>query len=132
MSAVQAVHVPGGAFSTAQLLRSLPDAVRKLNPRGMVKNPVMFVVLVGAVGCTVSSINDPSLFGWLVTAWLWLTVIFANLAEAVAEGRGRGRLPRCVRPALTQSPNDSLRTARKSFLPLSFTSETGSPSSQVR
>ena len=91
MSAVQAVHVPGGAFSTAQLLRSLPDALRKLNPRGMVKNPVMFVVLVGAVGCTVSSINDPSLFGWLVTAWLWLTVIFANLAEAVAEGRGRAQ-----------------------------------------
>ncbi len=81
----------GGAFSLAQLLQSLPDAVRKLNPRAMVKNPVMFVVLVGAVGGTVSSVHDPSVFSWLVTAWLWITVIFANLAEAVAEGRGRAQ-----------------------------------------
>jgi K+-transporting ATPase ATPase B chain len=74
-----------------QLLNSLPDAARKLDPRTMVKNPVMFVVEVGAVLTTVSAIKDPSIFAWVITVWLWLTVIFANLAEAVAEGRGKAQ-----------------------------------------
>ena len=73
------------------LLTSLPDAARKLNPRVMVRNPVMFVVEIGAVLSTVLAINDPSLFGWSVVVWLWLTVVFANLAEAVAEGRGKAQ-----------------------------------------
>jgi K+-transporting ATPase ATPase B chain len=51
----------------------------------------MFIVEVGAVFTTVLSIADPSVFAWLITAWLWLTVVFANLAEAVAEGRGRAQ-----------------------------------------
>ena len=74
-----------------QLLRSLPDALVKLHPRQMVRNPVMFVVLVGAVGSTLAAVTEPSTFAWLVTAWLWLTVVFANLAEALAEGRGRAQ-----------------------------------------
>jgi K+-transporting ATPase ATPase B chain len=74
-----------------QLLDSLPDAARKLDPRTMVKNPVMFLVEVGAVLTTVSAIKDPSIFAWVITVWLWLTVIFANLAEAVAEGRGKAQ-----------------------------------------
>lgn len=73
------------------LLTSLPDALRKLDPRAMVRTPVMFVVEVGAVFCTVLVIRDGSVFGWAITAWLWLTVVFANLAEAVAEGRGRAQ-----------------------------------------
>lgn len=73
------------------LLKSLPDALRKLDPRVMVRTPVMFVVEVGAVFCTVLAIRDSSVFGWAITAWLWLTVVFANLAEAVAEGRGRAQ-----------------------------------------
>lgn len=73
------------------LLTSLPDALRKLDPRAMVRTPVMFVVEVGAVFCTVLAIRDGSVFGWAITAWLWLTVVFANLAEAVAEGRGRAQ-----------------------------------------
>nr|WP_202886039.1 potassium-transporting ATPase subunit KdpB [Kribbella sandramycini] len=70
---------------------SLPDALRKLDPRVMVKNPVMFVVEVGAVASTVIAITDPGVFVWWIVVWLWLTVIFANLAEAVAEGRGKAQ-----------------------------------------
>ena len=57
----------------------------------MVRNPVMFVVEVGAVFSTVSAIADPGTFAWTVVVWLWLTVVFANLAEAVAEGRGKAQ-----------------------------------------
>ncbi|NOL41529.1 potassium-transporting ATPase subunit KdpB [Kribbella sandramycini] len=74
-----------------QLATSLPDALRKLDPRVMVKNPVMFVVEVGAVASTVIAITDPGVFVWWIVVWLWLTVIFANLAEAVAEGRGKAQ-----------------------------------------
>ncbi|MEV6703597.1 potassium-transporting ATPase subunit KdpB [Streptomyces sp. NPDC051453] len=85
-------RVGGGLFDPKQLLKSLPDACRKLDPRVMVKSPVMFVVLVGSVLTTVFSFKDPSdWFGWTISAWLWLTVIFANLAEAVAEGRGKAQ-----------------------------------------
>ncbi|WP_246004184.1 potassium-transporting ATPase subunit KdpB [Nocardioides marmoriginsengisoli] len=73
------------------LWTSLPDAARKLDPRTMVRNPVMFVVEIGAVFSTLSAIFDPGVFAWTVVAWLWLTVLFANLAEAVAEGRGKAQ-----------------------------------------
>jgi K+-transporting ATPase ATPase B chain len=78
----------------------LPDAVRKLDPRTLWRNPVMFTVEVGSIWTTVLAIGDPSVFAWLVTGWLWLTVVFANLAEAVAEGRGKAQA-------------DSLRRARQ-------------------
>nr|WP_149824104.1 potassium-transporting ATPase subunit KdpB [Streptomyces tailanensis] len=85
-------RVGGGLFDPKQLVKSLPDALRKLDPRVMIKSPVMFVVLVGSVLTTVFSFKDPGdWFGWTVSAWLWLTVIFANLAEAVAEGRGKAQ-----------------------------------------
>ncbi|WP_327691890.1 MULTISPECIES: potassium-transporting ATPase subunit KdpB [unclassified Streptomyces] len=84
--------VGAGLFDPKQLIKSLPDALRKLDPRVMIKSPVMFVVLVGSVLTTVFSFKDPSdWFGWAISAWLWLTVIFANLAEAVAEGRGKAQ-----------------------------------------
>ncbi|WP_030296013.1 potassium-transporting ATPase subunit KdpB [Streptomyces katrae] len=85
-------RVGGGLFDPKALLKSFPDAVKKLDPRVMVKSPVMFVVLVGSVVTTVLAIEDPTdWFGWAITAWLWLTTIFANLAEAVAEGRGKAQ-----------------------------------------
>ncbi|MFF7794018.1 potassium-transporting ATPase subunit KdpB [Streptomyces sp. NPDC007991] len=85
-------RVGGGVFDPKQLVRSLPDAFRKLDPRVMIKSPVMFVVLIGSVLTTVFSFKDPGdWFGWTISAWLWLTVIFANLAEAVAEGRGKAQ-----------------------------------------
>ncbi|MFE2536599.1 potassium-transporting ATPase subunit KdpB [Streptomyces sp. NPDC059371] len=84
--------VGAGLFDPKQLLKSLPDAFRKLDPRTMVKSPVMFVVWIGSVLTTVFSFKDPGdWFGWAISAWLWLTVVFANLAEAVAEGRGKAQ-----------------------------------------
>ncbi|MDV7086008.1 potassium-transporting ATPase subunit KdpB [Rhodococcus sp. IEGM 248] len=84
-------RVQGGLLDPKMLLRSLPDAVRKLDPRTLWRNPVMFIVEVGAVWATVLAIIDPSWFAWAIVFWLWLTVIFANLAEAVAEGRGKAQ-----------------------------------------
>jgi K+-transporting ATPase ATPase B chain len=83
--------VGAGAFRPSQLWESLPEALRKLDPRVQLRNPVMFVVWIGSVVVTVSAIVDPSVFAWLVAVWLWFTVVFANLAEAVAEGRGRAQ-----------------------------------------
>ncbi|MEU0836672.1 potassium-transporting ATPase subunit KdpB [Streptomyces sp. NPDC005969] len=74
-----------------QLARSLPDALRKLDPRVMARRPVMFVVEVGFALTTYSAIRHTSVFAWLITVWLGLTVVFANLAEAVAEGRGKAQ-----------------------------------------
>ncbi|MFI5801504.1 potassium-transporting ATPase subunit KdpB [Streptomyces sp. NPDC051561] len=88
----EAGRVGAGLFDPGQLLKSLPDAVRKLHPRVMVKSPVMFVVLIGSVVTTVLAILNPDdWFGWAITVWLWLTTLFANLAEAVAEGRGKAQ-----------------------------------------
>ncbi|MGW7410878.1 potassium-transporting ATPase subunit KdpB [Streptomyces sp. NPDC054863] len=85
-------RVGGGLFDPKQLLKSFPDAMRKLDPRVMIKSPVMFVVEIGSVLTTVFAILNPGdWFGWAITAWLWLTTIFANLAEAVAEGRGKAQ-----------------------------------------
>ncbi|MFH8792004.1 potassium-transporting ATPase subunit KdpB [Streptomyces sp. NPDC017941] len=85
-------RVGGGLFDPGQLLKSFPDALRKLDPRVMVKSPVMFVVLIGSVLTTVLACTDPGdWFGWAITGWLWATTVFANLAEAVAEGRGKAQ-----------------------------------------
>jgi K+-transporting ATPase ATPase B chain len=84
-------RVSGGMLDPKQLVTWLPDAFKKLDPRVMIKNPVMFVVEVGAVLTTLSAIKDPSIFAWVITVWLWLTVVFANLSEAVAEGRGKAQ-----------------------------------------
>ena len=84
-------RVGAGVFTPRQLLVSFPDALRKLNPRHQLRNPVMFVVWVGSALSTVFAVGDPSAFTILVTVWLWFTVLFANLAEAVAEGRGKAQ-----------------------------------------
>ncbi|MGB2710271.1 MAG: potassium-transporting ATPase subunit KdpB [Conexibacter sp.] len=78
-----------------QILRSsLPEAVRKLDPRLMVRNPVMFVVELGALlvtGAWLAGGEDPGWYTFTVAVWLWLTALFGNLAEAIAEGRGRAQ-----------------------------------------
>ncbi|OZD06748.1 K(+)-transporting ATPase subunit B [Rhodococcus sp. 06-156-3C] len=83
--------VRSGYFSPRQLWTSLPNAAAKLDPRHLARNPVMFVVFVGSVVCTVLAVLSPSVFAWLVAAWLWFTLLFANLAESVAEGRGKAQ-----------------------------------------
>ncbi|MDH6198947.1 K+-transporting ATPase ATPase B chain [Mycobacterium frederiksbergense] len=84
-------RIKGGLLDPKMLWKSLPDALRKLDPRTLWRNPVMFIVEIGAVWSTVLAVIDPSVFSWLIVVWLWLTVIFANLAEAVAEGRGKAQ-----------------------------------------
>src|SRR5246127_212907 len=82
---------------SAILTRAILDSFRKLNPRTMVKNPVMFVVEVGAVLTTIELVKDSAQhagqfgFGLQITLWLWFTVLFANFAEAMAEGRGKAQ-----------------------------------------
>src|SRR5580658_6969003 len=90
-------RIGGGLLDPKMLWTSLPDAVRKLDPRVQLKNPVMFVVEVGSLLTTYSAIvattstHKDVIFAWAITVWLWLTVLFANLAEAVAEGRGKAQ-----------------------------------------
>jgi potassium-transporting ATPase ATP-binding subunit len=89
--AAPARRVGGGLLDPKMLWASLPEAFRKLDPRVQIKNPVMFVVEVGSVLTVYDAIVAPSIFAWTITVWLWLTVLFANLAEAVAEGRGKAQ-----------------------------------------
>ncbi|HLZ38031.1 MAG TPA: potassium-transporting ATPase subunit KdpB [Mycobacteriales bacterium] len=84
-------RVGGGLLDPRMLLTQLPAAVRKLDPRTMACNPVMFVVEVGAALTTVLAVRHSGVFAWLIVAWLWATAVFANLAEAVAEGRGKAQ-----------------------------------------
>src|SRR5438309_6683182 len=82
---------------SAIVSRAVLDSFRKLKPRAMVKNPVMFVVEVGAVLTTIQLVWNASHhaglfgFGLQITLWLWFTVLFANFAEAMAEGRGKAQ-----------------------------------------
>jgi len=91
--------------------RALLDSLAKLDPRVQIRNPVMFVVEIGAVITTITwfiqlgggkSLGgyEPSWFTFAISVWLWLTVVFANMAEAFAEGRGRAQA-------------DTLRSMRK-------------------
>ncbi len=85
-------------FDPAIVRRAVGDSFVKLDPRQMARNPVMFVVEIGSVLTTVlflqklpSASSADSVFAGLVSAWLWFTVLFANFAEAVAEGRGKAQ-----------------------------------------
>ena len=85
----------GSLFDRSVLIPAIADAFRKLDPRHMVRNPVMFVVEVGAAFTTVlwlaGEAGVPRWFSLVVAIWLWLTVLFGNLAEALAEGRGKAQ-----------------------------------------
>jgi len=94
-------HTKAPAKLTASsVAAAFPVAVRKLAPRQMVHSPVMFTVLVGAALCTGICVLRPSVFSIAVTVWLWLTVLFGTLSEAIAEGRGKAQA-------------DSLRASRQ-------------------
>jgi K+-transporting ATPase ATPase B chain len=86
-------RIGGGLLDPRMLWKSTPDAFKKLDPRVQIRNPVMFVVEVGAVLTLYTAIfkdRQPA-FNWTIVVFLWLTVVFANLAEAVAEGRGKAQ-----------------------------------------
>ena len=84
-------------FDPPIVKRAVQDAFVKLAPAHMVRNPVMFVVLVGSVFTTFALVRDavggaPDLgFLFQLALWLWFTVLFANFAEAMAEGRGKAQ-----------------------------------------
>ena len=105
-------RVQGGLLDPALLAKSLPDALRKLDPRTMWRNPVMFIVEIGAVWSTVLTLRDSSWFGWLIVFWLWLTAVFGNLAEAVAEGRGKAQAD-----ALRKSKADTIARRLRGWSP---------------
>jgi K+-transporting ATPase ATPase B chain len=86
-------RIGGGLLDPRMLWKSLPDALKKLDPRVQIRNPVMFVVEVGAVLSLYTAIfkDTRPAFNWTIVVWLFLTVVFANLAEAVAEGRGKAQ-----------------------------------------
>src|SRR5215831_8301264 len=95
-------HKPPSLFDWNIVGPALGDSVKRLDPRLMVKNPVMFVTMVGAALTTIGIFTSPTEKGFILqlAVWLWFTVLFANLAEAVAEGRGKAQA-------------DALRKARK-------------------
>jgi len=91
-------HKTKSLFDPAIVIPAIADSIKKLNPRHQIKNPVMFVVLVGSVFTTglyaqacVARGEAPASFILAITLWLWFTLIFANFAEAMAEGRGKAQ-----------------------------------------
>ena len=103
-------------WNTQIVKRAVFDSLRKLSPRSMMKNPVMFVVEVGSVLTTfqlirglvapIPGITD-SKFELQITLWLWFTVLFANFAEAMAEGRGKAQADN-LRKAKTETTANRL------------------------
>lgn len=88
----------GGSFNRALIVPAIKDAFRKLDPRVQLRNPVMFVVEIGALLTTIFTLRDIAAGGRTMVAlniqlaaWLWITVLFANFAEALAEGRGKAQ-----------------------------------------
>ena len=86
-----------GLFDSGIIARASIGALRKLDPRALAKNPVIFVTEVVSLMVTLFFIRDlvtrdgTALFSGQIAAWLWFTVLFANFAEAVAEGRGKAQ-----------------------------------------
>ena len=82
-------------FDKKLVMPALKEAVLKLDPRVQMKNPVMFVTLIGAVMTTIYVVfnigNGSKIFELQISIWLWFTVLFANFAEALAEGRGKAQ-----------------------------------------
>src|SRR3954463_13435134 len=120
-------RIQGGLLDPRMLWKSLPDALRKLNPRTLWRNPVMFIVEIGAAWSTILAIVEPSWFAWLIVAWLWLTVIFANLAEAVAEGRGKAQAD-----ALRRAKTDTMARRLAGWAPGRTVSEEAVPAPRLR
>src|SRR5262249_19254885 len=106
-------------FDRAILKRALLDSFTKLSPRRMMKNPVMFLVEAGAVLTTILLFRAQSLlFQVQITLWLWATVLFANLAEAVAEGRGKAQAD-ALRRSKTEAVARRLKNGSEERVPAS-------------
>ena len=113
-------------FDIAIVWPAVIDSLRKLNPRVQARNPVMFVVLVGSVLTTFLFIRDlgtatpeENLFAGLIAAWLWFTVLFANFAEAMAEGRGKAQAASLRQTRATTMANRRTRDGSVEAVPSS-------------
>jgi K+-transporting ATPase ATPase B chain len=114
-------------FSPAALREAAVDALRKLAPREQVRNPVMFVVYVGSILTTILFLQAvfgkgeaPAGFILAVTLWLWFTVLFANFAESLAEGRAKAQaatLRGARRDVVAKKLSDARRDAKRSSVP---------------
>jgi K+-transporting ATPase ATPase B chain len=111
----------GPLFDPPIVRRAVRESFRKLDPRHMVRNPVMFVVLVGSVLTTLILLRDilqgrgAILFTLQIAVWLWFTVVFANFAEAMAEGRGKAQAE-SLRRSRTQTNAKRLRDPKRKAL----------------
>jgi K+-transporting ATPase ATPase B chain len=108
MTVADSTGSSGGVIQSSMLRRAGADAFRKLDPRHLIKNPVIFIVEIGALLATVlwlAHLDDAAGFGAQVSVWLWFTVLFANFAEAVAEGRGKAQADSLRRARTTSTAN---------------------------
>jgi K+-transporting ATPase ATPase B chain len=112
-------------FDSRIVRRATVDSFRKLDPRRMVRNPVMFVVWVGSVLTTGLALREPSTFAWAIAVWLWFTVLFANFAEAMAEGRGKAQ-------AAAMRKTRGTTVAKKLAAPRRDAAQTSVPSTDLR
>src|SRR5579862_5595973 len=109
-------------FDPPIVKRAIRDSFAKLNPRSMMKNPVMFVVEIGAVMTTILTVRDFMAgahdvgFTFQITLWLWFTVLFANFAEAMAEGRGKAQAD-TLRKTKTETTARRLVNGRSEIIP---------------
>src|SRR5204863_6123117 len=110
---------PASLFDWNIVGSGIGDAFKKLNPRLMVKNPVMFVTMVGAALTSVGIFTAESALSGFVAQlaiWLWFTVLFANFAEAMAEGRGKAQAA-ALRRMRTTTMARRLRNGREDKIP---------------
>ena len=111
-------------WDTKIVRRALVDALVKLSPRTMMKNPVMFVVEIGSVITSIYLLRDILAhhgalgFDLQITLWLWFTVLFANFAEAMAEGRGKAQADALRRAKSETTACDSARTGALEEFPV--------------
>ena len=100
-------------FDREIIVQAMADSFRKLNPLSLLKNPVIFVTEVGAALATLALFfktkGEPFFFVFQVALWLWFTVLFANFAEAMAQGRGKAQA-KALRKTRTQTMANRLRT----------------------
>ena len=105
--------------------QAIVDSLRKLDPRVQFRNPVMFIVEIGSVITTIAFVNDlrggtGALFTGQVAAWLWFTVLFANFAEAMAEGPRQGAGRDASQGALGDTRQSSERDGQVQQVPSSM------------
>ncbi len=104
---------PRSLFDREIIAQAAVDSFKKLNPMSLLRNPVIFVTEVGAalttIGLFFRSGDEPFGFVFQVTLWLWFTVLFANFAEAMAEGRGKAQAKE-LRKTRTRTMANRLRT----------------------